>query len=80
MNKMVMNTMTKEAPSWVLSFLIVLLLTMQLTVKADDVEAQRITTPDGQVVYAWQGDGSELDLDIDQHIPSISDKTQPGKE
>ncbi|MGF1723472.1 hypothetical protein [Photobacterium nomapromontoriensis] len=40
---------------------ITLLLTMQVTVKADDIEVQRIDTMDGQTLYAWD--------DVDQHIP-----------
>lgn len=49
------------APCWELLLFITLLLTMQVTVKADDIAVQRIDTVDGQTLYAWE--------DVDQHIP-----------
>lgn len=58
----------EEAPSWVLSFLITLLLTMQLTVRADDISAQKIDILGGETLYAW--DESWKPIDTDQHIYS----------
>ncbi|MBY5948334.1 hypothetical protein [Photobacterium rosenbergii] len=56
----------EEAPSWVLSFLITLLLTMQLTVRADDITAQKIDIVDGDTLYAW--DENWQAVDTEQHI------------
>lgn len=62
----------EEAPSWVLSFLITLLLTMQLTVRADDISAQKIDILDGETLYAW--DDSWNSVDTDQHIYTKPDQ------
>ena len=56
----------EEAPSWVLSILITLLLTMQLTVRADDVTAQKIDIFGGETLYAW--DDNWHSVDTEQHI------------
>ncbi len=56
----------EEAPSWVLSFLITLLLTMQLTVRADDISAQKIDILGGDTIYAW--DENWQPVDTEQHI------------
>ncbi|MGF1683132.1 hypothetical protein L4D09_20305 [Photobacterium makurazakiensis] len=71
------NHNTAMGAPWVLPLLITLLLTMQLSVKADDIEAQRVTIPDGQIVYAWEGDDT---VDYEQHIPHIADKQRNVKE
>ncbi|MGR5064757.1 hypothetical protein [Photobacterium sp. DNB22_13_2] len=60
------NKVKEEAPSWVLSFLITLLLTMQLTVRADDISAQKIDILGGDTIYAW--DESWQPVDTEQHI------------
>ncbi|MBC7001548.1 hypothetical protein BIZ37_03170 [Photobacterium sp. BZF1] len=62
----------EEAPSWVLSFLITLLLTMQLTVRADDITAQKIDIMDGDTLYAW--DENWLAVDTEQHIHQLPNK------
>ena len=59
----------EEAPSWVLSFLITLLLTMQLTVRADDITAQKIDIVGGETLYAW--DENWQAVDTEQHIHSL---------
>ncbi|PSU36243.1 hypothetical protein [Photobacterium lutimaris] len=60
------KTIKEEAPSWVLSFLITLLLTVQLTVRADDISAQKIDILGGETLYAW--DENWQPVDTDQHI------------
>ncbi|MCQ1056861.1 hypothetical protein LRP52_02095 [Photobacterium sp. ZSDE20] len=64
----------EEAPSWVLSFLITLLLTMQLTVRADDISAQKIDILGGETLYAW--DESWQSIDTEQHIYSNSQQPE----
>jgi len=41
------------APGWVLPLLIVMLLTMQLSVKAEDVKEQKIDILHGETLQAW---------------------------
>ena len=43
----------KGAPDWVLPLLIIILLTMQLTVKAEDVTEQKIDILHGETLKAW---------------------------
>jgi len=43
----------KGAPSWVLPLLIIVLLTMQLTVKAEDIKDQKIEILHGETLEAW---------------------------
>lgn len=43
----------KGAPGWVLPLLIIVLLTMQLTVKAEDVKDQKIDILHGETLQAW---------------------------
>ncbi|WEM45861.1 hypothetical protein PTW35_22590 (plasmid) [Photobacterium sp. DA100] len=62
----------EEAPSWVLSFLITLLLTMQLTVRADDISAHKIDIIGGETLYAW--DESWQLVDTEQHIHQMPNR------
>ena len=70
------KTVKEEAPSWVLSFLITLLLTMQVNVRADDISAQRIEIVGGETLYAWDDSWSPQELDIEQHIPARSPRSE----
>ncbi|MGF1759489.1 hypothetical protein L4D76_16400 [Photobacterium sagamiensis] len=45
-----MNENTSEAPGWVLPIVIIVLLTMQLSLKAEDVRAQQIDTLHGETL------------------------------
>ena len=60
-----------------LSFILTLILTLQIGVKGDDVTALRIDTPDGQTLYAWDEQSTwstEVGLDdtyFEQHIPEV---------
>ena len=42
-----------EAPGWVLPILIMVMLTMQLSVKAEDVKAQRVDVLHGETLKTW---------------------------
>ncbi|MCW8329283.1 hypothetical protein MD588_10745 [Photobacterium sp. SDRW27] len=53
-----MNKQTNNgAPGWVLPLLIMVLLTMQLSVKAEDIKDQKIDILHGETLRAW----NELD-------------------
>ncbi|MGF1687606.1 hypothetical protein L4C36_13045 [Photobacterium japonica] len=63
-----------------LSFLLTLILTLQIGVKGDDVTALRIDTPDGQTLYVWEdqstwsSEGVLDDMYFEQHIPEVRAK------
>ena len=64
-----MEKASKLAPegafTWGMSLILAVMMTMQISLKGDDITEQRITTVDGQVIYAW----GDSELDIEQHIP-----------